>query len=1083
MISNKNRLKTGTFSVLNRASAGIGIAGLSGLATVQLASAQTNFQLLPGADYVVDPATGTARVTYQGQLYQVNAGHYIINADGSINISSQAAATVAPGLTSTTVNTSGLPVDSSVLNVAADSSGGLFGGNNLLLGTSVLGVAAVGLGGYFLYQSLNDDDEDDIAPTMEIDFDDNTLGLNQETTVTFTASEVISGFTAADVEAAGGELGALQTSDNQTFTATFTADDTSTAPSVSIAADKFTDSAGNKNTAVAAITGSKDSSRPTIEIEFDDDTLGLNQETTITFTASEVISGFTAADVVAVGGALGALQTSDNQTFTATFTADDTSTAPSVSIAADKFTDSAGNKNTAVAAITGSKDSSRPTMTIAFTDDDGDEVTTVAAGQTLTVTFTPSEAITGFDHGDVLAAGGTLGDLTSNQDGTFTATFSTDETSTDPNITIADSSFTDDAGNGNIEASASVTKDIVAPTMEMAFIDDTLGLNQETTVIFTASEVISGFTAEDVITAGGDLGDLQTSDNKTFFATFTKNDDDVDPSISIATDKFTDGAGNQNAAIGPVSGTRDIIVPTMTIAFTDGNGNVPALAAGETVNVTFTASEEVTGFTAEDVIAEGGTLSNWDPTDNQTFTATFSAEEDWTEDFTVVVAANAFSDLFGNQNAKVETTLALDPLPTNDVYYLPDQAFDETGAFDASTVSDFSELRYVGDGISSTLSITGIADNTTISISSQNNNSGTLNLTAADGVPTISVALNGSTSSGVSLGTLNLGAFAGTLNLSSIGAGTNLITTLNTSGAIVVNGSGDAAQALTITEVGADVTSIDASGFTAALTVTGVAAAGSGNTATSLDITGGDGNDDLVGGNGGGIIHGHAGDDIITGGTSADTLTGGDGADDLAGDDGNDTIDGGDGDDNLMGGNGVDNLSGGDGNDTITGGAGDDTIDGGDGEDEITGGAGKDEITGGAGADTFVFNAGDTGAPDSGTFDTVNDFYFADDKIRLTNQSLMGDGAHGNGEVQNGVYVFESDPASLGDAIGDIRLALGDTANVAVFFHHGSHTYAYASFTATARADDVLVRLEDQPDAVTSISAGTGGDTDLFTLA
>ena len=119
MISNKNRLKTGNVSVLNRASAGIGIAGLSGIAAAQSASAQTNFQSLPRADYLIDQATGAARVTYQGQLYQVNAGHYIVNADGSISISSQAAATVAPGLSNTTVSTSGAPVDGSGTQAAA----------------------------------------------------------------------------------------------------------------------------------------------------------------------------------------------------------------------------------------------------------------------------------------------------------------------------------------------------------------------------------------------------------------------------------------------------------------------------------------------------------------------------------------------------------------------------------------------------------------------------------------------------------------------------------------------------------------------------------------------------------------------------------------------------------------------------------------------------------------------------------------------------------------------------------------------------------------------------------------------------
>lgn len=746
MISNKNRLKTGNVSVLNRASAGIGIAGLSGLAAAQSASAQTNFQSLPGADYLIDQATGAARVTYQGQLYQVNAGHYIINADGSISISSQAAATVAPGLSNTTVSTSGTPVDGSALNAAAGSGGGLFGGNSLLLGTGVLGAAAVGVGGYFLFESLNDDEENN--------------------------------------------------------------------------------------------------------------------------------------------------------------------------------------------------------------DDDND-------------TIVP-------------------------------------------------------------------TNDTVAPTMEITFADDSLGLDQQTTVTFTASEAISGFIIDDVIAVGGSLSDLQTTDNQTFTATFKADDSDEDPSVSITADAFTDTAGNQNADVSPVTASKDIIAPTMAITFTDNTGEqVTTLAAGGTVNVTFSTLEGIVGFDIDDVISIGGTVEGFTVNQDGTFTATFEAYNDWTEDFTLIVAANAFTDLAGNQNAKLTAS------PTSGVYNLLEAAFDDEGTFDASTVSDFSELSYVGGDISSALTIEGIADDTTIALRSGATNAGSLTLTTATDDSNIGVVLNNT--GGVVLGALDTGNITGTVTLTSIGGGANSIGTLTSSSgaSIVINGGKetDTPQALTITTVGADVTSINADGFTAAFTVLGVAT-GTGDTATALSITGGNGTNDLTGGDG---------DDTLTGGTDVDTLTGG---------------------------------------------AGDDTINGGDGNDTITGGAGADVLTGGNGADIFVFGSGDTAFPTDSNLDTIEDLNIADgaeeDGVKII--SSQGQPVHevyattgpvGDGSVENGKYSFNANfSGDLNAAISDVKFAVGGQSEKAVFFEHNGNTYFFASHSAGTSADDVLIDLGNI--SITSMADDGAG---VFTFA
>ena len=129
------------------------------------------------------------------------------------------------------------------------------------------------------------------------------------------------------------------------------------------------------------------------------------------------------------------------------------------------------------------------------------------------------------------------------------------------------------------------------------------------------------------------------------------------------------------------------------------------------------------------------------------------------------------------------------------------------------------------------------------------------------------------------------------------------------------------------------------------------------------------GDDILNGKNGDDILNGHSGSDEIYGGNGDDELYGAYGSDILVGGDGSDTIDGSTGNDTIIGDGkeessddeldetNVDNdgaadiLNGGDGEDTILGGKGDDTIHGDDGADFVNGGIGDDVIYGDSGAD------------------------------------------------------------------------------------------------------------------------------------
>lgn len=188
-------------------------------------------------------------------------------------------------------------------------------------------------------------------------------------------------------------------------------------------------------------------------------------------------------------------------------------------------------------------------------------------------------------------------------------------------------------------------------------------------------------------------------------------------------------------------------------------------------------------------------------------------------------------------------------------------------------------------------------------------------------VENVTLALLGDEASGdvVTVADIN-GAQLQTITISSANTGKN------------TDGTTKVSDSLTITDVESTLlNNVDASTFTGALTITGLA-------------------NNLIGT--GATVKGGSGVDAITGGAGGDTIYANGGHDDLSGGDGADYIDGGAGNDDIEGDAGNDNLIGGAGNDVITGGAGNDTLTLGDGNDIVEFGTGStDTVT------DFVFGA------------------------------------------------------------------------------------------------------------------------------
>ncbi|WP_371262590.1 Ig-like domain-containing protein [Pseudomonas sp. H1h] len=494
-----------------------------------------------------------------------------------------------------------------------------------------------------------------VLPTATIIVADNALNIGETTTVTITFSEAVTGFTNADLTIANGTLSAVSSSDGGiTWTATFTP-----ANNLADATNLITlDNSGVQNAAGNAGSGTTnsnnyaiDTQRPTATIVLADTALGVGQTTTVTITFSEAVNGLTLADLTVDNGTLSGLSTSDNITYTATFTpaAGITDTSNLIVLDNTGIVDTAGNAGSGTTSSGNYViDSQRPTATIVLAD------TSLSAGQTSLVTITFSEAVTGFDNSDLSIPNGTLTAVSSSDGGiTWTATFTPNTGINDATnlITLNNTGIADLAGNTGTGTtnSGNFTIDTVLPTATIVVADPSLRVGETSLVTITFSEAVTGFSNADLSIANGTLTAVSSSDGGiTWTATFTPT-----ANITDATNLITlDNSGVQNAAGNAGSGTTDsnnfaidTQRPTATIVVAD-----PALGVGQTTQVTITFSEAVSGFTNADLSIANGTLTAVSSVDGGiTWTATFTPTAGITDTSNVITLDNTgVADLAGN---------------------------------------------------------------------------------------------------------------------------------------------------------------------------------------------------------------------------------------------------------------------------------------------------------------------------------------------------------------------------------------------------------------------------------------------------
>ncbi|MFC3945522.1 Ig-like domain-containing protein [Pseudomonas gingeri] len=478
---------------------------------------------------------------------------------------------------------------------------------------------------------------DTVRPTATIAVTNTTLNIAGNTSlVTITFSEAVTGLTAAAFTVADGALSGLSSSDGGiTWTATLTATAgvTHTGDVITLNNTVVSDGAGNAGSgSTNSNTYAVDTQRPTASIVFGNTNLGIGQTSPVTITFSEAVTGFTLADLTVSNGVLSNLTTSDNITWTATFTP----TAAIVSASNHITLDNTGVQDAAGNAGSGSTTSNnvaidgvRPTATVVIAND------SLKIGDTSLVTITFSEAVVGFSNADLSIANGTLSAVSSLDGGiTWTATFTPSASTTDTTnlITLDNTAYSDTSGNIGTGSTVSnnYSIDTQRPTATIVVADPVLTAGETSQVTITFSEAVTGFTLADLSTSHGSLSGLSSADGITWTATFTPgtNTNSATNAITLANTGIADLAGNAGTgSTNSANFTIDTVLPTASIVVAS-----PALNIGGTSLVTITFNEAVTGFSNADLTITNGTLSAVNTNDGGiTWTATFTPSTNLTD--------------------------------------------------------------------------------------------------------------------------------------------------------------------------------------------------------------------------------------------------------------------------------------------------------------------------------------------------------------------------------------------------------------------------------------------------------------------
>lgn len=455
-------------------------------------------------------------------------------------------------------------------------------------------------------------------------------------TFTFQFNVTVTGFTGGDVSLTNGTAGTFTAVDGDTYTllATPGSDGTVT---VSVGANAAQDSFTNGNTAASASVTS-DRTPPGLSITPAATTTNASP-ILFTFQFTESVNDFTIGDVAITNGSAGTFTAIDGDTYTLQVTPTSDGTI-AVSVAANAAQDAAGNASQGASASVTS-DRTAPTLYIT------PNATTLSVSP-ITFVFQFSEAVTGFTAGDIAITNGAPGTFTAVDGDSYTLQVVPSSNGL-VTVSVGANAAQDAATNGNVAATASVTSDPNAVTLEITPNGVSTNL---ATILFTFqfNVAVAGFTSGDIVLTNGTAGTFTIVDGDTYTLAVTPIADgtvSVNVAANVAQDILTSGNVAASASV-----TSDRTLPGLSI--TPGATTTNA----SPILFTFQFTEPVTGFAVGDVAITNGTAGTFTPLDGDTYTLQVIPADDGA--VSVSVGGNAAQDAVTNGNLATNAMVTSD---------------------------------------------------------------------------------------------------------------------------------------------------------------------------------------------------------------------------------------------------------------------------------------------------------------------------------------------------------------------------------------------------------------------------------------
>ena len=274
-----------------------------------------------------------------------------------------------------------------------------------------------------------------ITIECEITSTDTTFTPGETATVTFSMSTPTTRFNNSFIDVSGGSLTQVETDDDgATYTATFTPSSGVTRSGSIYVSGTTSDATTTFSSTQLVLAITTAATEVICTIASDKTTLYAGQTATITFTMSPATSKFSSSVIVLNYGTLSTPTTTDNVTYTATFTPF-VSTTQSGSISVSGTT-SDSTTSFLYRSLTLSIITSKTYVTISSSK------SSMAANKTATITFTMSNSVSSFASSNLTISSGTIGTIsvtanTSNK--TYTATYTSSSPFTGATIAVSSS--------------------------------------------------------------------------------------------------------------------------------------------------------------------------------------------------------------------------------------------------------------------------------------------------------------------------------------------------------------------------------------------------------------------------------------------------------------------------------------------------------------------------------------------------------------------------------------------------------------------------------------------------------------------